>query len=54
MGNKIVEGMIKPEISKLVNYVKNFKHVASVIYLQKSNDNKNLEVGRCKIPVILF
>jgi hypothetical protein len=51
MGNKIVEGMIKPDICKLERYIKNFKHVASLIYLQKSKDDKKLEVGRCKIPV---
>jgi hypothetical protein len=54
MGSKIVEGMIKPEVSKLERFVKNFKHVVSLIYLQKGKEGK-IELGRCKIPVkILF
>jgi hypothetical protein len=50
MGSKIVEGIIKPEVSKLERFVKNFKFVISLIYLQKNKEGK-VEVGRCKIPV---
>ncbi len=50
VGKKIVEGLLKPEISKLEKYVKNFKHVASLIYLHKNEKTNKIEVGRCKVP----
>jgi hypothetical protein len=51
MGSKIVEGMIKPEVAKFETYTKNFKFVASLIYLQKNKKDGKIEIGRCKIPV---
>jgi hypothetical protein len=49
MGNKIIEGFLNSSLKKFEKYVKNFKHVASFSFLQKSKTGK-LEVGYSKIP----
>jgi hypothetical protein len=54
MGSKIVEGMIKPEASRSERFVKNFKFVVLLKYLQKNKIDGKIEIGQCKIPVCVI
>lgn len=54
MGSKIVEGFLSKDLSKFEKYVKNFKHYASITYLQKNPKSKGFEIGRSKIPVLFI
>ena len=50
MGIKIIEGFLSVSLKKLEKYVKNFKHVASISFLQKNIKTDKFEIGYAKIP----
>ena len=50
MGSKIIEGFLSASLKKLEKYVKNFKHVASISFLQKNIKTDKFEIGYAKIP----
>jgi len=50
MGSKIVEGFLNASLKKFEKYIKNFKHVASITFLQKNTKTDKFEVGYAKIP----
>ena len=48
-GNKLVEGFIINNLSKIITEEKNYKNIATVYYLSMNNLGKN-EIGIAKIP----